>query len=34
MKKLVAYWKEQAGKRPEDEDLEDIQDERHIKEKA
>eukprot|EP00250_Pteridium_aquilinum_P014168 c21823_g1_i1 orf=2-1138(+) len=34
LKKLVAHWKEQAGKRPDDEDLEDIQDERHIKEKA
>ncbi|KAM1174125.1 hypothetical protein ACFX13_027373 [Malus domestica] len=28
LKKLVAYWKEQAGKREDDEDLEEIQDER------
>ncbi|KAI5068842.1 hypothetical protein GOP47_0017187 [Adiantum capillus-veneris] len=34
LKKLVAHWKEQAGKRPDEEDLEDIQDERQVKEKA
>lgn len=34
LKKLVAYWKEQAGRRGEDEDMEEIQDERHTKEKA
>ena len=34
LKKLVGYWKEQAGKRPEEEDLTDIQDERYIKDKA
>uniref|UniRef100_A0A7N1A0X2 Kinesin-like calmodulin-binding protein n=1 Tax=Kalanchoe fedtschenkoi TaxID=63787 RepID=A0A7N1A0X2_KALFE len=28
LKKLVAYWKEQAGRRGDDEDLEDIQEER------
>lgn len=28
LKKLVAYWKEQAGRRGDDEDLEEIQDER------
>ncbi|KAJ8437962.1 hypothetical protein Cgig2_033695 [Carnegiea gigantea] len=28
LKRLVAYWKEQAGRRAEDEDLEEIQDER------
>ncbi|XP_064979395.1 kinesin-like protein KIN-14I isoform X1 [Musa acuminata AAA Group] len=34
LKKLVAYWKEQAGKRGEDEELEEIQDERHSKERS
>lgn len=34
LKKLVAYWKEQAGKKPEEEDLEEIQDERYVKDKA
>ncbi|XP_004287698.1 PREDICTED: kinesin-like calmodulin-binding protein [Fragaria vesca subsp. vesca] len=34
LKKLVSYWKEQAGKRGEDEDLEDIQDERPPREKG
>lgn len=33
LKKLVAYWKEQAGKRCEDEELEEIQDTRAVKEK-
>lgn len=33
LKKLVAYWKEQAGKRGEDEELEEIQEERPTKEK-
>jgi len=28
LKKLVAYWKEQAGRRAEDEDLEEIHEER------
>ncbi|KAE9597926.1 putative minus-end-directed kinesin ATPase [Lupinus albus] len=31
LKKLVAYWKEQAGRRGEDEDLEEIQEERPTK---
>lgn len=34
LKKLVAYWKEQAGRRGEDEDLEDIQEERSTKERT
>ncbi|KAG8066613.1 hypothetical protein GUJ93_ZPchr0004g39041 [Zizania palustris] len=34
LKKLVAYWKEQAGKRSEDDELEEIQEERAPKEKA
>ncbi|KAF4346122.1 hypothetical protein G4B88_002695 [Cannabis sativa] len=34
LKKLVAYWKEQAGKRGDDEELEEIQDERPTKDKA
>ncbi|XP_006652979.3 kinesin-like protein KIN-14I [Oryza brachyantha] len=34
LKKLIAYWKEQAGKRSEDDDLEEIQEERTAKEKA
>ncbi|XP_050132270.1 kinesin-like protein KIN-14E isoform X1 [Malus sylvestris] len=33
LKKLVAYWKEQAGKREDDEDLEEIQDERPVKDR-
>ncbi|XAR73644.1 Minus-end-directed kinesin ATPase [Bertholletia excelsa] len=32
LKKLVAYWKEQAGRKGDDEDLEEIQDERPTKE--
>uniref|UniRef100_A0A0E0DJS3 Kinesin motor domain-containing protein n=1 Tax=Oryza meridionalis TaxID=40149 RepID=A0A0E0DJS3_9ORYZ len=32
LKKLIAYWKEQAGKRSEDDDLEEIQEERTPKE--
>ncbi|XP_068648148.1 kinesin-like protein KIN-14I isoform X2 [Aristolochia californica] len=34
LKKLVAYWKEQAGKRSEDEELEEIQEERPAKDKT
>ncbi|PON82768.1 Kinesin-like protein [Trema orientale] len=34
LKKLVAYWKEQAGKRGDDEDLEEILEERPMKERA
>ncbi|KAJ7953273.1 Kinesin-like calmodulin-binding protein like [Quillaja saponaria] len=34
LKKLVAYWKEQAGMRGEEEDLEEIQEERHSKERT
>ncbi|XP_023539275.1 kinesin-like protein KIN-14I [Cucurbita pepo subsp. pepo] len=34
LKKLVGYWKEQAGRRGEVDELEEIQDERHCKEKA
>ncbi|XP_065856128.1 kinesin-like protein KIN-14E isoform X2 [Euphorbia lathyris] len=34
LKKLVAYWKEQAGRRGDDEEYEEIQDERPTKEKA
>jgi len=34
LKKLVAYWKEQAGRRGEDEELEDIQEERPTKERS
>ncbi|OIV94388.1 hypothetical protein TanjilG_25450 [Lupinus angustifolius] len=33
LKKLVAYWKEQAGRRGEDDDLEEIQEERPTKDK-
>lgn len=33
LKKLVAYWKEQAGRKGEDEDLEEIQEERTPKER-
>ncbi|KAM2099409.1 hypothetical protein ACFX1T_026700 [Malus domestica] len=33
LKKLVAYWKEQAGKREDDEDSEEIQDERPVKDR-
>ena len=33
LKKLVAYWKEQAGRKGEDEDLEEIQEERFTKER-
>ncbi|WJX55992.1 Kinesin-like protein KIN-14I [Trifolium repens] len=33
LKKLVAYWKEQAGRRGDDEDLEEIQDKRPTKDK-
>uniref|UniRef100_A0A0D9WAV9 Kinesin-like calmodulin-binding protein n=2 Tax=Leersia perrieri TaxID=77586 RepID=A0A0D9WAV9_9ORYZ len=34
LKKLIAYWKEQAGKRSEGDDLEEIQEERIPKDKA
>ncbi|XP_020265436.1 kinesin-like protein KIN-14I [Asparagus officinalis] len=34
LKKLVAYWKEQAGKRADEEELEEIQDERPTKENS
>nr|XP_016454320.1 PREDICTED: kinesin-like calmodulin-binding protein [Nicotiana tabacum] len=34
LKKLVAYWKEQAGRKGDDEDLEEIQDERPTKDKT
>ncbi|PIA26323.1 hypothetical protein AQUCO_09500055v1 [Aquilegia coerulea] len=34
LKKLVAYWKEQAGKRVDDEELEEIQDERPPRERV
>lgn len=34
LKKLVAYWKEQAGKRGDDEELVEIQDERAPKDKS
>jgi len=34
LKKLVAYWKEQAGRKGEDEDLEEIQDKRPTKERS
>lgn len=34
LKKLVAYWKEQAGRRGDDEDLEEIQEEQPPKERA
>lgn len=34
LKKLLAYWKEQAGKRGDDEELVEIQEERTPKEKG
>ncbi|KAL0430829.1 UNVERIFIED_CONTAM: Kinesin-like protein KIN-14E [Sesamum radiatum] len=34
LKKLVAYWKEQAGQRGDDDDLEEVQDERSRKDKT
>ncbi|KAG5123734.1 hypothetical protein JHK82_030471 [Glycine max] len=34
LKKLIAYWKEQAGRRGDDEDLEEIQEERQTKERT
>lgn len=34
LKKLVVYWKEQAGQRGDDEDLEEVQEERSRKDKA
>ena len=34
LKKLVSYWKEQAGRRGDEEDLEEIQEERPVKDRA
>ncbi|KAH1224192.1 Kinesin-like protein KIN-14E [Glycine max] len=34
LKKMIAYWKEQAGRRGDDEDLEEIQEERQTKERT
>ncbi|KAL3612797.1 hypothetical protein D5086_003817 [Populus alba] len=34
LKKLVAHWKEQAGKRGDDDDLEDIQEQRPVRDKT
>ncbi|XP_042508441.1 kinesin-like protein KIN-14I isoform X2 [Macadamia integrifolia] len=34
LKKIVAYWKEQAGKKNEDEELEEIKEERPVKERT
>ncbi|KAK4384004.1 Kinesin-like protein KIN-14I [Sesamum angolense] len=34
LKKLIAYWKEQAGQRGDDDDLEEVQDERSRKDKT
>lgn len=34
LKRLVAYWKEQAGQKGEDEDLEEIREERPTKDKT
>jgi len=34
LKKLIAYWKEQAGKRSDEDELEEIQEERVSKDKA
>lgn len=34
LKKLVAYWKEQAGQRGDEEDLEEVQEERTPKNKS
>ncbi|KAM7529462.1 hypothetical protein LguiB_032872 [Lonicera macranthoides] len=34
LKKLVGYWKEQAGRRGDEEDLEEIQEERPVKDKS
>lgn len=34
LKKLVSYWKEQAGRKGDDEELEEIQDERPTKDKS
>ncbi|PKA52840.1 Kinesin-like calmodulin-binding protein like [Apostasia shenzhenica] len=34
LKKLVAHWKEQAGKRGDDDELEDVQDERNARERS
>ena len=34
LKKLAAYWKEQAGKKGDDEDLEEIQEERSTRDKT
>ena len=34
LKKLVAYWKEQAGRRGDDDGFEEIQEERNMREKT
>lgn len=34
LKKLVSYWKEQAGRRGDEEELEEIQEERPVKDKT
>lgn len=34
LKKSIAYWKEQAGKKGDDEDFEEIQDERPTRDKT
>ena len=34
LKKLVGYWKAQAGRKPDEEELEEISDQRPIKENA
>jgi hypothetical protein len=34
LKKLIAYWKEQAGKRSDEDELEEIQEERISKERS
>lgn len=34
LKKMVAYWKEMAGKRADDEELEEIQEERPARERT
>jgi hypothetical protein len=34
LKKLIAYWKEQAGKRSDEDELEEIQEERISRERS
>lgn len=34
LKKLLVYWKEQAGKRGDDEEFEEIQEVRHLRERT